>query len=358
MSETLRAAIIGTGGIARTHAGYYSASDRTEIVAACDIFDDHLTPFCDERGIEGRYTDYQRLLEEVRPDIVSICTWNGTHMPIAIAAIEAGVPTVLSEKPMSDELGGPMDAVALAEERGCRFVIHHQTRFAPGYCAAKELIAEGAIGSPVSTHMHTGGGLLNSASHLIDNTIWMLGEPAWEYVVGWIQRDTARFERGSICEEKTHALVGFAGGHELVLSVDMVDGQKYKHYQFVGPEGIINFTRESAVLINAEGVHEPRVSPQPRYLDELLAWIDGGPVHRNVASGALETQRIMMAIYESARRRSRIEPPFEQRESALDAMVLSGELPFTGEPYDIRKPEAMAWVAAQREGRARPKGGR
>jgi len=352
MSETLRAAIIGTGGIARTHAGYYFASDRTQIVAACDIFEDHLTPFCDERGIEGRYADYERLLDEVRPDIVSVCTWNGTHMPVTIAAIEAGVPTVLSEKPMSDELGGPMDAVALAAERGCRFVVHHQTRFAPGYCAAQELIAEGAIGAPVSAHLHTGGGLLNSASHLIDNTIWMLGEPAWEYVVGWIQRDTDRFERGSFCEEKTHALIGFAGGHELVLSVDMVDGQKHKHYQFVGPEGIINFDREQAVLTNAEGLHEPRTSPQPRYLDELLAWIDGGPVHRNVASGALETQRIMMAIYESARRRARVEPPFEQRESALDEMVLAGELPFSGEPYDIRKPEALAWVAAQREGRA------
>lgn len=356
MSETLRAAIIGTGDIARTHAGYYATNDRIELVAACDISEQRRTEFCDERGIERRYADYQALLDEVRPEIVSVCTWNATHMPIAIAAMEAGARTVISEKPMSDELGGPMDAVARAAACGCHFVVHHQTRFAPGYCAAKELIAAGAIGTPVSAHLRTGGGLLNMASHLIDSTIWMLGEPAWEYVVGWVQRDTDRFERGSICEEKSHALIGFAGGHELVLSVDMVDGQKHQAFQFVGPEGVINFNREQAVLINANGVHEPRVSPQPGYLDELLAWIDGGPVHRNVASGALETQRIMMAIYESARWRARIEPPFEQRESALDAMVLSGELPCTGAPYDIRKPEAMAWVAAQREGRIRPEG--
>ncbi len=349
MSETYRAAIIGTGGIARTHAGYYMAGERTQIVAGCDISEERLTAFCDEREIEGRYADYEQMLAEVRPDIVSVCTWNGTHMPISIAAIEAGARAVISEKPMSDELGGPMDAVALAEERGCRFVVHHQTRFSPGYNAARRLVAEGAIGAPVSVHMRTGGGLLNSASHLIDAVRFILGEPAWEYVVGWIQRDTNRFERGSYCEEKTHALVGFAGGHELVVSVDMVDGVKHKHFQLLGPEGVINFDREQATLINARGAHEPQAIEQPRYLDELLAWMEGGPVHRNVASGALETHRIMMAIYQSARIRSRVEPPFEKRGCALDEMILAGELPCAGEPYDIRRPEALAWVAAQRE---------
>ena len=217
MSETYRAAIIGTGGIARTHAGYYAASDRTEIVAGCDVSDERLSAFCDEREIEGRYTDYEQMLAEVQPDIVSVCTWNGTHMPIAIAAIDAGARAVISEKPMSDELGGPMDAVALAAERGCHFVVHHQTRFTPGYIAARELVAEGTIGAPVGIHMHSGGGLLNIGSHMIDNIRWILGDPDWTAVVGWIQRDTNRFERGSYAEEKTHALIEYEGGAEMVL---------------------------------------------------------------------------------------------------------------------------------------------
>lgn len=119
MSETLRAAIIGVGGIARTHAGYYATNDRIELVAACDISEQRRTEFCDERGIERRYADYQALLDEVRPEIVSVCTWNATHMPIAIAAMEAGARTVISEKPMSDELGGPMDAMVLSGELPC-----------------------------------------------------------------------------------------------------------------------------------------------------------------------------------------------------------------------------------------------
>ncbi|MEA3403949.1 MAG: Gfo/Idh/MocA family oxidoreductase [Armatimonadota bacterium] len=348
MSESYTVAIIGTGGIANTHAGYYTASDRTEMVAGCDIDEERLNAFCDKHDIEHRYLDYETLLDEVEPEMVSVCTWNGTHMPISIAAIEAGAKAVVSEKPMSDELGGPLDAVALAEERGCHFVVHHQRRFAPGYNAAKRLIAEGALGETVSARMASGGGLLNIGSHLIDGCRWVLSDPGWTAVVGWIQRNTNRFERGSYAEEKTHALVEVEGGHEMTLSVDMVDLQKQRGFQVCGPAGVINIDRDQAVLIDAAGAHEPEADPQPGYLEELLAWMDGGPPHRNIASEALVAQQIMMAIYESARSRTRVEPPYEKRESPLEQMIHAGELPAEGESYDIRIEEALEWAMKQR----------
>ncbi len=346
MSE-FRAAVIGTGGIARTHAGYYAKTDRVELVAGCDINEERLNAYCDEHGIDQRFSDHETMLAEVQPDIVSVCTWNPTHMEMAIAAIESGAKAVISEKPMGDELGGPMDAVALAQERGCHFVVHHQTRFTPGYNATREMVADGAIGRPVSIHWRSGGGLLNIGSHLIDNYRWIIGDPDWTDVLGWIQRDTNRFERGSYAEEKTHALIRY-GGDEMILSIDLEDGVKYKQFRLSGPDGVINFDREQAVLVNSEGAHEPRSSAQPSFLEELLTWIDGGPVHRNVASQALITQQIMMAIYESARTRSMIVPPYEKRESPLEEMILAGELPFEGEPYDCRRPDALEYALKQR----------
>lgn len=351
MSE-FTAAVIGTGGIARTHAGYYAGTDRVKLVAGCDINEERLNAYCDANGVERRYSDHETMLAEVRPDIVSVCTWNPTHMQLAIAAIESGARAVISEKPMSDELGGPMDAVALAEQHGCHFVVHHQTRFAPGYNAAKEMVAGGAIGRPVSIHWRSGGGLLNIGSHLIDNYRWILGDPDWTDVLGWVQRNTNRFERGSYAEEKTHALIRY-GEDEMILSIDLEDGVKYSQFRLNGPEGVINFNRQEAVLVNGEGTHEPRSSAQPGYLEELLAWMDGGPVHRNVASQALVTQQIMMAIYQSARTRTMITPPYEIRESPLEEMIFAGELPFEGEPYDCRIAEALEYAMEQREA-ARP----
>lgn len=351
MSE-FTAAVIGTGGIARRHAGYYAASDRVELVAGADISDERLDAYCDEHGIEHRYSDHQKMLDEVQPDIVSVCTWNPTHMRLAMDAMEAGAQAVISEKPMGDDLGGPMDAVAMAEEKGCYFVVHHQTRFSDGHNAVKKLLAEGAIGAPVSARIESGGGLLNIGSHLVDNMRWCLGDPDWEFVVGWIQRRTNRFERGSYAEEKTHALIRFAGGDEMTLTLDMEDGVKNQNHQFTGPDGIVSFTREGAVLLNADGLHEPLAIEQPGYLEELLAWMDGGPVHRNVASQALQAQQILMAIYESALSNTRVEPPFEKRGSALAEAIEAGELPYEGEPYDIRIEAALEYAMQQGHVRA------
>ncbi len=338
------AAIIGTGGIARRHAGYYRDSHRVKLQAGADINAERLKEFCDAHEIEHRYTDHQQMLDEMRPDIVSVCTWNRTHMRLSMDAMEAGAQAVISEKPMGEDLGGPMDAVALAAKTGCYFVIGHQTRFSPGHNAAKKLLSEGAIGSPVSVAIRSGGALLNMGSHLVDNMRWILGEPDWEFVVGWIQRETNRFERGSYCEEMTHALIRFEGGHEMTLSLDMEDGVKNQDHQFIGPDGAINFNRQQAVLLDEEGFHPPMAIEQPGYFDELLAWMDGGPAHRNEASGALQAQQILMAIYESALNHLRVEPPFEKRESPLEEAILSGELPCEGEPHDIRSDEALEYA--------------
>jgi hypothetical protein len=64
MSE-FTAAVIGTGGIARRHAGYYTESDRVDFAAAADISDERLNAYCDTHGIERRYLDYRQMLEEM-----------------------------------------------------------------------------------------------------------------------------------------------------------------------------------------------------------------------------------------------------------------------------------------------------
>ena len=61
---TYRVAIIGTGGIANHHAGYYAKHPRTTIVAAADIRPDALAAFCEKHNVPARYTDYRELLEK------------------------------------------------------------------------------------------------------------------------------------------------------------------------------------------------------------------------------------------------------------------------------------------------------
>ncbi len=343
MPDKYTAAIIGTGGIASCHMGYYLANERIEFVGAADINPQSLRAFGEKYGVRNLYTDWQKLLEELRPDIVSICTWSATHPQITIAAAQAGAKGIICEKPLGEDLGGPMDAIAACEQAGCKLTVHEQRRYMPGFATAREQLLAGAIGSPITLCWRNEGGLMNIGTHFVDAANFVLGDPDWLRVIGWIQRNTDRYERGSYCEEKTLALVDFAGGHQLRLAMDIVEGDKTQLCNAIGPEGLMWFDRDTVTLFDARGRHELPCPPQPDFLEDLLAWIEGGPEHRNSARHGLRTQQILMAIYQSARTRTMIEPPYTKRESPLAEMIQSGELPATGEPYDIRSSAALRY---------------
>ncbi len=344
MSKIYRVAFVGTGGISRTHAKYYVENPRTEIVAACDIDPEKLRGFCEQFNVGKSYEDYRELLAQEQPDLVSICTWHGTHAEISIAAAEAGVKGILAEKPMGRDLGEARAMLKAAERYGAKLAIHHQLRFVPSYMAAKEAIAQGAIGSPVTLFWRTGGGLLNNGCHGIDLFRWLLNDPMWTGVFGQIERTTNRYERGLPAEDKAAAIIRFEGNHELVLEVDMLGEERASTaYQICGPEGIILVNSRFARMLNssAHGWQELPLSAQPSPVHELIAWIEGGPEHRNSGRRTIITEEIMMAIYESARRRAFITPPFDKLTSPLIEMVQDGTLAVNEPAYDIRSEAAL-----------------
>ncbi|NPV45728.1 MAG: Gfo/Idh/MocA family oxidoreductase [Armatimonadetes bacterium] len=347
MPEHYRVAFIGTGGISRTHARYYVANRATEIVAACDIDPEKLKGFQEEFEVPAGYADYHQLLEQERPDIVSICTWHGTHAEICVAAAEAGAKGILAEKPMGRDLGEAKAMVEAAERHGARLAIHHQRRFDPTIVAVREAIGAGAIGCPVSMIFSTSGGLLNNGCHGIDLFVYLTGQPAWTSVFGQVQRTTNRYERGIPAEDKTLGVVRFEGGHELVLQVDMLEGEVVGTAERVlGPQGIIRYDRHGASLLSPGArdwqlLEERR--PQPTPVEELIDWMEGGPEHRNSGRASLVAEEIMMAIYESARRRELVKPPFTRLSSPLLEMVADGTLAVDEPAYDIRSEAALQY---------------
>ena len=99
--EKLRIGIIGTGGIAHSHMRSYLEMDDVQIIGASDIIPGKARAFLDEFGLKDvpAFEDNEELLA-LKPDGVSVCTYNTTHHICACAALKAGV-NVLCEKPMS-----------------------------------------------------------------------------------------------------------------------------------------------------------------------------------------------------------------------------------------------------------------
>jgi hypothetical protein len=86
--------------MAHGHAKAYQEAG-IPLVAVADISEEALTRFRDQFGQWQMYTDYRQMLDEVRPDIISVVTHDQLHCPMVVDAAECGVQGIVREKPMA-----------------------------------------------------------------------------------------------------------------------------------------------------------------------------------------------------------------------------------------------------------------
>lgn len=97
------------------------------------------------------FEDFDKMLDEVKPDIVIVTTKDCMHDKYIIKALEAGCD-VVSEKPMTtDEV--KCNAILEAEKRtGKNVKVTFNCRFLPFYVRIKEMLTENIIGDILSVH--------------------------------------------------------------------------------------------------------------------------------------------------------------------------------------------------------------
>ena len=146
--RVLRVAVVGTGEWwGREHARLYDTRPDTELVAILGRTAAKADARAAEFGTTG-YTDLERLLEEQRPDLMSVCLPNESHFETTLAIIRAGVP-LLVEKPLVFELEQADTLIAEAAERDLWFGINFNHRYAKPVQLAKSAIEAGEVG-PIS----------------------------------------------------------------------------------------------------------------------------------------------------------------------------------------------------------------
>jgi predicted dehydrogenase len=339
MPNTYRVAIIGCGGIAREHANGWRRHPACTIVAVADINAGNATKLAGEFEIPTIYAEYRQLLEKERPDIVSVCTWPGTHAEITIAAAEAGAAGILCEKPMARSLAEVDAMLAACDEQDVRLAIAHNRRYWATSAAARAAIADGAIGEPTLLHAGTGGGLTNNGSHVIDFMRFLLGDPETAWVIGQVERRTDRWERAQPIEDLCGGIIAFASGARGIIETDLPEPKRPGGTLVYGTEGVLRVDRTSAAVQNAAaaGWQPLETPPRPNEFESLVQWIEGRGEHPCTGRHVRPTVEIMMGLYESARTRGVVRMPLPSGPSPLDRMIEDGTLPVvTPGKYDIR----------------------
>jgi len=138
--------IIGTGGMANTHAREFAKLSGVQLTACCDIVRDKAEQFAAKFGIPAVYTDYREMLENAELDAVSNVTIDAMHAPVALAVIERRLH-VLSEKPLATTLADARAMAEAAERAGVINMVNFSYRNASGLQQAAIEVRTGAIGA-------------------------------------------------------------------------------------------------------------------------------------------------------------------------------------------------------------------
>ncbi|KAJ5227101.1 uncharacterized protein N7469_007107 [Penicillium citrinum] len=207
-------AVVGTGGRA---AFFYSAivqnfKETATLVAFCDtnqtrmnVANSRIQEFGAVAVPTYKATDFDRMIEETRPDSVIVTTIDRTHHWYIIRAMELGC-NVLSEKPMTvdeNKCQAILDAVKTTKQQ-LRVTFNY--RYAPHNTKIREIIKSGAIGKVTSVHFewmlntrhgadyfrrwhrdkrNSGGLLVHKSTHHFDLVnFWLGSKPATVFAQG------------------------------------------------------------------------------------------------------------------------------------------------------------------------------
>ena len=156
-TRKLRVGIIGTGWIAESHMECYKQMPDVEVVAGADLIPGKAEDFFRRFQMEGVrcYPSHKEMLDAEQLDAVSICTYNVTHAPCAIYALEKGV-NVLLEKPMSVTTEEAVDIMRAEKRSGRILSIGFQPRLDANMQMIKKIVDSGALGKVY--YIQTGGG--------------------------------------------------------------------------------------------------------------------------------------------------------------------------------------------------------
>ncbi|MBM3143741.1 MAG: Gfo/Idh/MocA family oxidoreductase [Chloroflexi bacterium] len=317
--------IAGFGSIGRRHFRNLIALGERNILFLrsqhSTLPDDEIAGFPVETNIEAALAH--------KPDAVIVSNPTSLHLDVAIPAAEVGCHLLL-EKPLSHSMAR-VDELQAAVERKCgRVLVGFQFRYHPQLRQIAALLADEAIGYPVSVQViwgeylpgwhpwedyrqgfsaraDLGGGVILTLTHPFDYLRWLLGDVAalWAF--------TGRVDDLEIAVEGVAEIgLRFANGVLGTVHLDYIQRPHTHRLELVGTQGTIRWDYLEGILqVFRASKEEWEVYLVPEgfernqlFLDQMkhfLAVARGDEQPLCTLADGIWAQKLAMAAHESAR---------------------------------------------------------
>ena len=193
-SDRMRIAHVGLGGMGNNHMQWFSELPDVDIVALCDLDQDHLSSTLKKlkelkSGSEAKgYEDFRHILDRKDIDAISVATPDHWHAQIAKLAFEAG-KDVYGEKPLSYDVKEGQILLKTLEKKNRIFQLGTQIHAGDNYHRVAEVIQSGAIGKVHTVRIWKNGfspGLGNPKVQTPPSTLnwdmWLGPAPYTDYI--------------------------------------------------------------------------------------------------------------------------------------------------------------------------------
>jgi len=193
--KKFRVAFIGCGGIAQTHIAALRTMPDVDIVGGVDIDPVRIKQMEEVHKIPAVYTDWKKMLKEVKPDAVSVCTPNGIHAAPTIDALNAGAHVIV-EKPMAPTPAECQKMIDTAKKNKKKLTIGFQYRYHPNSQFLKRAADAGEFGNIMfvkcqalrrrgipnwgvfgQKKLQGGGPMIDIGVHVIEMAHYVMGSP-------------------------------------------------------------------------------------------------------------------------------------------------------------------------------------
>lgn len=224
----LRFGIIGCGAIGPTHAAALRQIEGVEVLAVADVNPDRARDVARKYSVPRILASDVDLINDPEIDAVAICTPSGMHADAAVRALLAGKHVVV-EKPMEVSLAACDRMIDAARKSGKKLTVISQHRFDSATTVVRKFIQEGKLGKIIladasvkwwrtqqyydsgdwrgTWKLDGGGALMNQGVHTLDLLLWLAGEVDEVYA----HARTAAHERIEV-EDLVTATLSFKNG--------------------------------------------------------------------------------------------------------------------------------------------------
>lgn len=334
--DIVRAGVIGLN-FGRTHIAHYLAAPNCRLVALCDLDKDRVDATAREFNVQRTFTDAETLVSSGEVDLVSICTPNVLHAPLAIKALEHGLH-VLVEKPMAMSSAEAQKMIAAAQKANRKLSVHFNHRMNAYVHAMRRYVESGDLGEVyfARTYWHRrrgipnrpgfisklqsgGGAMIDLGVHQLDQLLFLLGHPGIKSLSAQIYTKFDKLDVPHLAMDVDDFSVGFVrcdNGATLEMEISWAshhdtdenrliqlygtDGGARRYlvgYQG-GPQDLVIYRRRHGALTEEHVTSPPDVGTVQNDLVEAIR-TGREPLVR--PEHGLVTMQILDALYESSR---------------------------------------------------------